>query len=194
MQGGNGMKKILCGLFIWYVVACAFGADSGMGTVSDLIREDLFLNAGRIEEASGALSDMERFTLYRQFEKNARLPFALNLAIGFGLGSFVQGDTSGALIALAGDALGVALPLLGYACLMQDYYGYWDFPYGYELMYAGYALIGITRIFESIRPFSYARRYNTTLRKALRYGESPRLSLALTSRGDGLTLSLRCPL
>jgi len=111
------------------------------------------------------------------YEKNARLPFVLNLAIGFGLWSFIQGDSTGAVAALIGDALGVSLPILGYACLMQNYYGYWSFSGGYELVYAGYAIIVITRIFESIRPFTFARRYNTVLRESLQYGKGISLSL-----------------
>jgi len=191
-----GMKKNICALLVFFLVvlAVAVGADSDRGEISDLIREDLFRNAGKIEETSGTLTEMERFTLYSHFEKDGRLPFVMNLAIGFGLGSFIQGDTAGAVIALAGDVVGVALPLLGYACLMQDYYGYWDFPYGYELMYAGYAVIGITRIFESIRPFSYARRYNTTLRKSLRYGDGPSLSLIPSLNTKGVILAIRLPL
>lgn len=190
------MKRYFCALLVFFLVAVAFalGADSDMGEISDLIQEDLFRNARKIEENSGTLNEMERFTLYSHFEKDARLPFVMNLVIGFGLGSFVQGDTAGAVIALAGDAVGVALPLLGYACLMQDYYGYWDFPYGYELMYAGYALVGVTRIFESIRPFSYARRYNATLRKSLRYSDSPSLSLIPSSFNKGITLVIRLPM
>jgi hypothetical protein len=185
-----GMKKNICALLVFFLVvlAVAVGADSDMGEISDLIREDLFRNAGKIEETSGTLTEMERFTLYSHFEKDSRLPFVMNLAIGVGLGSFIQGDTAGAVIALAGDVVGVALPLLGYACLMQDYYGYWDFPYGYELMYAGYAVIGITRIFESIRP------YNTTLRKSLRYSDGPSLSLIPSLNTKGVILAIRLPL
>jgi len=190
----DGVKKIFCGLLVWCLVASVFGADSDMGKISDLIREDLFQNAGKIEEASGTLTDMERFALYSRFEKDAKLPFVMNLVIGFGLGSFVQGDTAGAVVAMVGDIVGVALPLLGYACLMQNYYGYWSFPYGNEVIYAGYAVIGVTRIFESIRPFSYARRYNTTLRKSLRYGEGPSLSLIPSPNTNGVTLAIRYPL
>lgn len=188
------MKKNICAVLVFLLVAGVLGADSDMGEISDLIRADLFQNAGKIEENSGALTDMERFTLYSHFEKDARLPFVMNLVIGFGLGSFVQGDTSGAVIALIGDAIGAALPILGYACLMQDYYGYWDFPYGNELMFAGYAVAGVTRIFESIRPFSFARRYNATLRKSLRYSDTPSLSLIPSSLNTGITLVIRVPL
>jgi hypothetical protein len=77
---------------------------------------------------------------------------------------------------------------------MQNYYGYWDSPYGYELIYAGYAFLGITRIFESIRPFSYARRYNSTLRKVLRYGKAPNLSLIPSQDKIGVTLAVFYPL
>ena len=68
---------------------------------------------------------------------------------------------------------------------MQNYYGYWSFTGGYELMYAGYAVLGITRVFESIRPFVFAKRYNTTLRRSLGLGERLHVSL-LPSFGDGL--------
>lgn len=175
---------------MWYLVAGAFGADSKMGQVSDLIQENLFRNAEEIEGISGTLTDMERFALFNQYEKNARLPFVLNLAIGFGLGSFIQGDSTGAVVALIGDALGVSLPILGYACLMQNYYGYWSFTGGYELIYAGYAIIVISRIFESIRPFTFARRYNTVLRESLHYGKGISLSMVPSLNSKGVTLAV----
>jgi len=179
---------------MWYLLAGVFGADSKIGQVSDLIQENLFRNAEEIEGISGTLTDMERFALFNQYEKNARLPFVLNLTIGFGLGSFIQGDTAGAVVALIGDALGASLPILGYACLMQNYYGYWSFSGGYELIYAGYAIIVITRIFESIRPFTFARRYNTVLRKSLQYGKGPGLSLIPSSDNKRVTLAVSYPL
>jgi hypothetical protein len=188
------MKKIFFGLLLWFLAANAFGADSEIGKASDLIQKDLFRNAEEITAISGTLTDMERFALYTQYEKNARLPFVVNLVVGFGLGSFIQGDIAGAAIALTGDLLGVGLPLLGYACLMQNYYGYWSFTGGNEVIYAGYVLIGITRIFESIRPFTFTQRYNETLRKSLRYNESPGLSLIPSLYNNGITLTLRYPL
>jgi len=179
------MKRIIYIAFLCCMAANAFTAESELGEVSDLIQENLFRNADKIEAVSGSLTEVERRMLYGQYEKNSQLPFVLNIALGFGLGSFIQGDTAGAVIALAGDTLGLALPLLGYACLMQNYYGYWSFTGGYELMYAGYAVLGITRVFESIRPFVFAKRYNTTLRRSLGLGEGLRVSL-LPSFGDGL--------
>jgi len=188
------VKKIFCSVLVLFLAAHAFGADSEIGKVSDLIQENLFRNTEEIAAISGTLTDMERFTLYAQYEKDARLPFVLNLAIGFGLGSFIQGDIAGAAIALIGDLLGVGLPLLGYACLMQNYYGYWSFTGGNEVMYAGYALLGITRIFESIRPFTFTHRYNAALKKSLRYGESPGLSFAPSPTDGGVIFTVRYPL
>jgi hypothetical protein len=189
------MKRISYGVLVLFVfVQAAIGAGSELGDVDDLIQENLFRNAEKIEEISGTLSDIERFTIFSKYEKNPVLPFVANLAVGFGVGSFFQGDIAGAVIALIGDCLGAGLPILGYACIMQDYYGYWDSPYGYELIYMGYAFLGITRIFESIRPFSYARRYNSTLRRVLRYSKAPNLSLIPSQDTIGVTLAMFYPL
>jgi hypothetical protein len=188
------MKRICWGILVLFVfVQAAIGAGSELGDVDDLIQENLFRNAEKIEEISGTLTDIERFTIFSKYEKDPVLPFVANLAVGFGVGSLIQGDFLGAAIAMIGDCLGAGLPILGYACIMQDYYGYWDSPYGYELIYAGYALLGVTRIFESIRPFSYARRYNSTLRKVLRYGKAPNLSLIPSQDKIGVSIAMLYP-
>lgn len=185
------MRRICWGFLALFLFAqAALWADSDLGEIADLIEGNLFGNAEKIEELSVTLTDIERFTIFGKYEKDAVLPFVANLAVGFGVGSFIQRDLVGGFIALVGDGLGAALPILGYACIMQDYYGYWDSPYGYELIYAGYALIGITRIFESIRPFTYARRYNTTLRKALRYTKTPNFSMSLSQDGIGVSFAV----
>ncbi len=165
------------------IVQATAGASSELGTVADLIQENLFRNSEKIEEIFGTLTDIERLTIFKKIRKTPMLPFYANLAVGFGVGSFIQKNLLGGFIALIGDGLGVALPILGYACIMQDYYGY-------ELIYAGYAFLGITRIFEYIRPFAYARRYITALRKGLQQNESPKFSIILSQDGIGVSLAM----
>lgn len=92
-------------------------------------------------------------------------PLWLNLAPGFGVGSFVQGDTAGGVVGLIGCIAGDVLFYAGY---MPYYLSIIDDPYGdasidsdsLSLMVAGEAILIGTSIYGIFRPISYARRWN----------------------------------
>ena len=47
---------------------------------------------------------MQRMVLLESGKKSSGLPFVLNLILGLGIGSYVQGDTKGGTTALSGSS------------------------------------------------------------------------------------------
>ncbi len=133
--------------------------------VKMLIDDGLENNLPFIKDMAKDLSESDRLYLYQSEKKDAGLPFALNLILGLGIGSYVQGDTSGGTTALVGE--------LG--SLMIAYTGANTMNGG--LLYGGtIAFLGF-RIYELIRPFSYKNQYNRSLSSAL---DARRVQSAIT--------------
>jgi len=95
-------------------------------------------------------------------ENTKWLAFALNLFLGFGIGSFVQGDIDGGIISILGAVGGYALIIVGSVrmtnALYNDIY-YWDGHVsfaGVGFLIAGSVILLGTKIFDAIRPFVYA--------------------------------------
>jgi Curli production assembly/transport component CsgG./Borrelia membrane protein P13. len=87
--------------------------------------------------------------------KTAVLPVILNIVPGFGLGSFIEGDTLGGLIIIGGGALSTAL-VVGGAVSYAD-----GNSSGLGVFMLG-SLAGTgTFVFSIVRPINYAKRYNT---------------------------------
>jgi hypothetical protein len=89
--------------------------------------------------------------------------FVLNLLLGAGIGSFVQGDTLGGVIGACGEVGGFIFVLVGVIPKQEQvYYGYYttelSFP-NIGLSYVGLGVLMGTRIFELVRPFIYADRF-----------------------------------
>lgn len=51
-------------------------------------------NENEISSLAANLSSSEKEFLYLENKKSPTLPFCLNLFLGYGIGSFVQGDTT----------------------------------------------------------------------------------------------------
>lgn len=107
--------------------------------------------------------------------KNATLPVILNILPGFGLGSFIQGDLGGGFIGLGGEVVGVGLAgyglsyavAVGIGTIIANMLGSTDnSSMSQEMVTAGWCMLGGfaiysgTKIFEIIRPLSFARKYN----------------------------------
>jgi hypothetical protein len=97
--------------------------------------------------------------------------FVLNLLLGFGIGSFVQGDALGGVIGLCGEIGGATLLVVGiipkeeqvYHQGYQGNYGYYTTESSFNnigLAYIGLGVLLGTRIFELVRPFSYANSFS----------------------------------
>ncbi|MDR2149595.1 MAG: P13 family porin [Spirochaetaceae bacterium] len=135
-----------------------------------------------IQNESLSLTSTQRINLFEAYEKGAGGPFALNFLLGFGIGSFVQGDAAGGWTTLLGEAAGIAAFCYGVSLMPvavdEDYANSYE---GYEytsndqwekaeiFILGGAGLFIGMRIFEWIRPFVFAHNYNKTLKKALNY-------------------------
>jgi hypothetical protein len=97
-------------------------------------------------------------------EHNKWPAFVLNLVVGGGIGSFVQGDIIGGVAGLCGELSGLTLMIIGLTPKEVYYPGYSYSYYALEYPNIGFAYTGLlvllgTRIFELVRPFTYANRF-----------------------------------
>jgi len=182
------MKKVVFVLMFLCLAAAAFADNGTVSSVSGMIKSDLFKNQSKIQSLSQSLTSTEKMALYTEYKKDPWVPFLVNFLVGAGVGSFIEGDTTGGLIALTGDLVGLGSVLIGVSAYANEVY--WD-PYttkGVGLTTFGYIVIIGSRIFEIIRPFTYTARYNSTLKQSLNYIEG--LSFAPTFENGVAGISL----
>ena len=115
-------------------------------------------------------------------------PFVINLLLGAGIGSFVQGDTTGGLIVLGGEVVGIGLVIAGVTS--SDPYSGSDSGGGSGLIIVGAAALGVARILGLIFPFTYANAANEKLRMDLGISAS---SVSLSEDGLNVTLTAALP-
>ncbi|MEK6795962.1 MAG: P13 family porin [Spirochaetota bacterium] len=133
--------------------------NNSMFEVSYLIDQGLDRTFLMVRQKAFKLSSEDRINLYEmKKKKDTGGPFALNFFIGFGIGSYVQGDGFGGTMGLCGE-LG-SLALIGASAGS-------DVP---ALAILGLAVFFGFRIFEWIRPFAYEGEYNAKLGNALIIG------------------------
>ncbi|MDR1786262.1 MAG: P13 family porin [Spirochaetaceae bacterium] len=181
---GTIKKFILIGCFFALSGALLCADDETALAVHGLLKKGLYKNYDQIAEESYNLTASEKMLLLDAHEKTAGLPFTANLLIGFGLGSYMQGDTTGGTIQLVGELVGVASMIAGSVVLEAgmiytladtvtgDYTegpSSWAASSGSGLILAGYALTAALRIYGCISPFVFKARYNTKLKSALNY-------------------------
>lgn len=201
-------RLVLCiGLFLFVVsMASASLLMDSISFASDISRtvsrskgqkttiKQLQLNLAELDVP--ALSAEERVAIYTSNELKTGGAFARNLLLGFGSGSARQGDTTGALIGAIGDGIGVAALSVSLTCFLVDLLTVqtihslgtgsagslnMDSPLMKATIYTaigGGAIIVATRIFESIRVFTYASKYNRTLREGLGLDKNLQLAAA----------------
>lgn len=128
------------------------------------------------------------YRIYQEQKIGSIVPVLINSTVGLGIGSFVQGDNKGGWIGLGCDVVGTALTAIGSSMMMSASmpdYGYpgnsspdSSYPYstsssemhneydqasyntGVTLAIAGAITLGISRIYQMIRPITYANSYN----------------------------------
>ena len=108
-------------------------------------------------QESGDTSD-RAFLQYEVQKMDPWGPFALNLLLGLGIGSFVQGDTTGGLLVAGGEVLGVGLMVAGYSSAVNDPGS------GGTIVLVGAGLLVAARIAGLVFPFTYANSFNEKLR------------------------------
>ena len=173
-----------------------------------LIDQDLFKNAPMIQEQSKGLSQTQRMMLYTSNQKSAGGPFALNFFLGWGIGSFVQGDKKTGTKILIADGAGTLAMGLGYVLILSsisysyDSDGYLRTHYG-----DGYTLGAIMvtaaslvmtgfNIYGWFKPFSYAKSYNQQLANSLNvYSADVSIAPVVSPSGEtGLALGFKLAL
>ncbi len=108
--------------------------------------------------------------------KDPFLPLVLNIVPGFGLGSFIMQDPAGGLVGLGGEIVGIGLFVYGFGYIIAEAaavgivkaltLGYGEAEMssaGGYFMVGGLIVWGATKIFEIVRPFWFASRYNSKL-------------------------------
>ncbi len=170
------MKKIAVLMVLLCLLGCSLFADD-FSSCTALI--DKKLNAStvlQIQQFSAGLTDAQKLTLYESKKQSATLPFVLNLLLGCGIGSYVQGDTLGGTISLCADLGGYGLAVGGYLKSAYDVANGGDTTAAAtaaaSYMIAGYSIVLANKIFTCIRPFFYASGYNQRLSNALYGGVS----------------------
>lgn len=191
------MKKFIL------VLAIAFAAINGtvfaQGTeassdeyysIKNLITTDLFENSSVIKEKSASLSTAQKVSLYDDTKKMPWLAFGLNAAVGFGIGSFVNGDKVGGTNQLVGEILGYTFLGLGYGLFFGAEFNalnnvatsgsYSSSSYsnldttsqilmatGVGFMVGGGIALTAYHIYGIVRAFTFTSNYNEELQKSL---------------------------
>ena len=120
--------------------------------IKTLINDDLDLYYDLIIEKSQDLSQNQKFLIYNECKKSPLIPSALNLFLGFGIGSWFQGDKDGGAIGTIGNLSGLLL----YSLSKEKNY-----------RYLGLNIFISFWLIDCIVPFSYSNKYNKKLRSVL---------------------------
>ncbi|MCL1956789.1 MAG: P13 family porin [Fibromonadales bacterium] len=171
------MKKIIS------LIACfsiAVLAQDAQLQVQKLIKDGVKENKEEIQKMSLSLTSAERETLYRKNRlKGAAGWAALDFSVGFGVGSYIQGDKVFGVTQSIMDGVGWTLMIISFMGMTSiDAYDYDDdgysrnrHRYNTDVVLFTYlsslAIIGSSRVMSWIFPFSYQRKYNKALNEAL---------------------------
>lgn len=126
---------------------------------TNLILAEAFRNGNweTIEQLSSTLPYSFRLEAYRAHKVKRALPVVLNSFLGFGIGSFVQGDYAGGAVLLTGELLGVTSMLLSLAIPSQKN----------NLLIGGGIATAFMHAGGIYRPFVYAKNMNEPLYRLL---------------------------
>lgn len=175
------MRKWVCiaaAGIVFFSTAYSQEAKVDEGDVSKvvfLIEDGLFNNVQEIQQESLQLNPFHKMMLYEDYKKSAGVPFACNLLLNWGIGSFVQKDWFGGVVGLGGNLLGFSMWISGANMTETETYYSGGARYSREIlsdegmnrMTTGLLVIMGSYVFQLIRPFVFANDYNKTLRRAL---------------------------
>ncbi|HAH62377.1 MAG TPA: hypothetical protein DCL73_09815 [Treponema sp.] len=203
------VKKIAAALcFSFLLTGIVFAENNNVQKVNDLIDEGLFTNESAIRQVALSLTDEQKDAVYSENEK-PWWPFALNLGIGYGVGSYVQGDTKFAVASTVIDATCDIATIACYIGLCSALYdnlgsGTYDNTYEFtddEIRTAAPWIIGMSvavgaasvwRIIETIRPFNYAKEYNRKLKRSLYADDVSFMIVPAMISPDAVQLAVAC--
>ncbi len=190
------MKYTIIAIVVFLFSMDAFAQTSlqTMAKIEILVENDLKGNEDRIRQEAQTLTNVENNLLYTSLSYAAEdtiLPFTLNTILGFGIGSFVQGDILGGGIGLALDLVSLGIGGTGAALffvsgvtfvprLLSDISGQATPTLdeaehfgriGVSLIITYAVMYGGSRIFQMVRPWTYASSYNNDLKDVLGINE-----------------------
>lgn len=157
-------------------------------------------NIQKIKELSPQLTQKEKDSIYTWKRVSPLAGAGFNLVAGFGAGSFSQGDRLHGVIFLAGDAICTGLIIYDIVKHGVDEFNHSLFggDAAGDMQLAMIGLIGAAglRVWQTVQPIFYAKKYNAKLKDALGMdGASVAMLPTLTRDGGlGMTLSARIPL
>jgi hypothetical protein len=117
-------------------------------------------------------------------ENNKMTGFLLNFLLGFGIGSFVQGDTTGGTIGLVGDTVGTGMLIIYFVKIISATSQYdsdllaaktiaqidsvtstynKNLESAFTFAIVGAVVYGGSRIFQLVRPFTYANKFSVAV-------------------------------
>ena len=192
------MKKKMLIISLILIVCAAFAFADAYQDVNKYLNQGLSdANVAKIKELSPQLTEQQKKSIYTWKKVDVVFPFLENTFLGFGSGSFSQGDTTHGIIFLAGDLVGFGL--VAYNIMTTS----WDNFIGSitgkggsdgDMTLAKVGLIGVLglRVYQAIRPFTYSKNYNAKLKDAIGYNETAVAILPTkTKDGMGMTLSAK---
>lgn len=155
------------------------------------------VNFDLVKQWSVDLTAFDRACLIETSKRSGAFPLVINLFTGCGIGSFVQGDTFGGVMGLVLDFVGTSLSAWGATEVMikssqrqHDKQGnvisssspsFLDYL---PLILGAGTLLG-SRIFQIVRPLTYANDYNKKFKSAL---EGVAIVPVATKSGTGVSV------
>lgn len=194
------MKKfIVLLLLLVLTISSVFASSEAAFRVTMLMDKGIKRNAELIKEDLPFLTIEEKEAIYKSHKESGVLPFFLNLGVGFGIGSFIQGDITNGVIACILDTISTMFVAFGSAPIVT-YREQWTYDSNGNrdvtsvpeystnpLGIVGTVFMILTRIYEVIPPFIRAGYNNRELRSFLSLDGSVNLAL---NDSDSLSLSL----
>ena len=185
---------------IFAVICASFASADAYKDVNGLISRGLSeQNIQMIKELSPQLTQSQKNSIYTWKRVSPITGAAMNLFLGFGSGSSMQGDKLHGTIFMIGDVICTGLivfDLIKHSGEEFNHSLYGGDKPG-EMTLAIIGLVGAAglRVWQTIQPIVYARQYNAKLRDALGMDDPTFAMLPIyTKDGLGLTLSARIPL
>jgi len=160
--------------------------------IQKLIKAGLKKNKDEIQKESLYLSSTDRESLYEQNKKKSAAGWAaLDFGVGFGLGSYIQGDVGFGIAQSIMDGVGWTFVI--YAsnintekedCYYNGYHQTCEYENDEEaeivqvvLIQSAIAILVTSRIMSWILPFSFQKKYNNMLKDALGNGNNVSYSI-----------------
>ena len=191
------MKKKLLIISIFVIICATFAFADAYKDVNKYITQGLSdQNVIKIKELAPELTQQQKESIYRWKKVDVVFPFLENTFLGFGSGSFSQGDSSHGILFLAGDTL--CLGLVGYNIIVNGWENFINGITGKggsndDMTLAKVGLIAALglRVYQAIRPFTYAKNYNAKLADAIGLETKVALVPAPTKEGLGMSVSAK---